>query len=95
MPPQTYRSGRYFSKLRGGAISPLDFPTTARLIYAGDIQAGDVIVAVISRGATIEAKSAEQVNGIIAKLEKGASVTFLLRRGELQFFSTLRVASGE
>ncbi len=61
----------------------------------GDIQAGDVIVAVISRGATIEAKSAEQVNGIIAKLDKGASVTFLLRRGELQFFSTLRVASGE
>jgi len=61
----------------------------------GDIQAGDVIVAIISRGATIEAKSAEQVNGLIAKLEKGASVTFLLRRGELQFFSTLRVGAGE
>ncbi|MEP6943133.1 MAG: DegQ family serine endoprotease [Betaproteobacteria bacterium] len=61
----------------------------------GDIQAGDVIVAVISRGATIEAKSAEQVNGIIAKLDKGGSVTFLLRRGELQFFSTIRVAGGE
>src|SRR5215831_17273050 len=34
----------------------------------GDIQPGDIIVAVISRGASIEAKSAEQVNGLIAKL---------------------------
>ena len=57
----------------------------------GDIQAGDVIVAVISRGASIEAKNAEQVNALIAKLDKGASVTFLLRRGELQFFSTVKV----
>src|SRR5450755_3655312 len=62
----------------------------------GDIQPGDVIMAVISRGATIEAKSADQVNGLIAKLEKGASVTFLLRRGEQQFFSTIKLgASGE
>jgi serine protease Do len=61
----------------------------------GDIQPGDVIVAVISRGATIEAKNAEQVNGVIGKLEKGASVTFLLRRGENQFFSTVRVGSAE
>ncbi len=59
----------------------------------GDIQPGDVIVAVISRGASIEAKSAEQVNALIAKLEKGASVTFLLRRGEQQFFSTVKVPS--
>jgi serine protease Do len=62
----------------------------------GDIQPGDVIVAVISRGATIEAKSVDQVNGLIAKLDKGASVTFLLRRGEQQFFSTVKLgANGE
>jgi serine protease Do len=59
----------------------------------GDIQPGDVIVAVISRGASIEARSAEQVNALIAKLEKGASVTFLLRRGEQQFFSTIKLSS--
>jgi serine protease Do len=59
----------------------------------GDIQPGDVIMAVISRGATIEAKSADQVNGLIAKLDKGASVTFLLRRGEQQFFSTIKLGS--
>ncbi|HXX82392.1 MAG TPA: DegQ family serine endoprotease [Casimicrobiaceae bacterium] len=61
----------------------------------GDIQPGDIIIAVISRGASIEAKSAEQVNGLIAKLEKGSSVTLLLRRGEQQFFSTIRLVNGE
>ena len=60
----------------------------------GDIQPGDIIMAVISRGATIEAKTAEQVNGLIAKFEKGASVTFLLRRGEHQFFSTIKLGNG-
>jgi serine protease Do len=59
----------------------------------GDIQPGDLILAVISRGATIEAKSAEQVNALIAKLEKGASVTFLLRRGDQQFFSTIKLGA--
>ena len=58
----------------------------------GDIQPGDLL-AVISRGATIEAKSAEQVNALIAKLEKGASVTFLLRRGDQQFFSTIKLGA--
>ena len=67
-----------------------DIRGTAR----GDIQPGDVILAVISRGATIEAKSAEQVNGLIAKLEKGTSVTFQLRRGQQQFFSTVRLSNG-
>jgi serine protease Do len=66
-----------------------DIRGTAR----GDIQPGDVILAVISRGATIEAKTAEQINALIAKLEKGASVTFQLRRGEQQFFSTVRLGN--
>jgi serine protease Do len=67
-----------------------DIRGTAR----GDIQPGDVILAVISRGATIEAKTAEQINALIAKLEKGTSVTFQLRRGQQQFFSTVRLGNG-
>jgi serine protease Do len=67
-----------------------DIRGTAR----GDIQPGDVILAVISRGATIEAKSADQINALIAKLEKGTSVTFQLRRGQQQFFSTVRLSNG-
>jgi serine protease Do len=65
--------------------------TTAR----GNIQVGDVILAVISKGATIDARSAEQVNSLIAKLEKGVAVTFLLRRGDAQFYSSVKIGSGE
>jgi serine protease Do len=60
----------------------------------GDIQPGDIILALISRGTTIEAKSAEQLNTQIAKAEKGSSVTFLLKRGERQFYSTIKLGNG-
>jgi serine protease Do len=42
--------------------------------------ARDVILAIVSRGQTTEAKSAEQINGLLTKMDKGASVTFRLRR---------------
>jgi serine protease Do len=61
----------------------------------GNIQPGDVILAIINRGVSTEAKSAAQVNDVIAKLDKGASVTLQLKRGEQQFFSALRVANSE
>jgi hypothetical protein len=60
----------------------------------GNIQAGDVILAVINKGATIDAKSADQVNALIAKLDKGSAVTFLLRRGDAQFYSSVKVGNG-
>jgi serine protease Do len=60
----------------------------------GDVQPGDVILALISRGTTIEARSAEQLNAQIAKAEKGSSVTLLLKRGERQFYSTIKLGSG-
>jgi hypothetical protein len=60
----------------------------------GDIQAGDIILALISRGTTIDAKSAEQLNAQIAKVEKGGSVTLLLRRGERRFHSTIKLGNG-
>jgi serine protease Do len=60
----------------------------------GNIQSGDVILAVISKGATIDAKSADQVNALVAKLEKGAAVTFLLRRGDAQFYSSVKIGNG-
>jgi len=61
----------------------------------GNIQVGDVILAVISKGSTIDARGAEQVNALIAKLEKGAAVTFLLRRGDAQFYSSIKIGNGE
>src|SRR5664279_1687654 len=51
----------------------------------GNIQPGDVILVVVNRGQSVEAKSAAQVNELIAKLDKGAPVTLQLKRGEQQF----------
>jgi serine protease Do len=59
----------------------------------GNIQPGDVILAVISKGATIDARNAEQINALIGKLDKGAAVTFLLRRGETQFYASVKVGN--
>jgi serine protease Do len=61
----------------------------------GNIQAGDVIIAIMNRGVATEAKSAAQVNEYLSKLEKGASVTLQMKRGEQQFFATLRALNGE
>jgi serine protease Do len=55
-----------------------------------NVQAGDVILAVISRGVTTEAKSASQVNDLFAKLDKSTPVTLQVRRGDNQFYATLR-----
>ncbi|HET9046354.1 MAG TPA: DegQ family serine endoprotease [Casimicrobiaceae bacterium] len=64
-------------------------------VVRGNVQAGDVITAIIQRGQATEAKSAAQINELLAKLEKGAPVTFQLRRGEAQFFATLKLPNGE
>ena len=75
-------------EIRNGVLIE-DIGSNAR----GNIQPGDVILAVIAKGASIDARSAEQVNSLVAKLDKGAAVTFLLRRGDAQFYSSVKVAS--
>jgi hypothetical protein len=45
-------------------------------VVRGNLQTGDVITAIIQRGQATEAKSAAQINDLLAKLEKGAPVTF-------------------
>jgi serine protease Do len=61
----------------------------------GNVQPGDVILAIINRGVTTEARSAEQVNALLARLDKGASVALRLRRGEQQFIATVRLNGAE
>ena len=61
----------------------------------GNVQPGDVILAIVSRGQTTDAKNADQVNALLTKMDKGASVTFRLRRGEQEFFATLKINNGE
>jgi len=55
-----------------------------------DLRAGDIILALISKGAQIEAKSVEQFNKLLAQMDKSATITLLVRRGEIQTFITLK-----
>jgi serine protease Do len=61
----------------------------------GNVQPGDVILAIVQKGQSIDAKSVAQINDLLGKLDKGASVTLQLKRGENVFFSTLRAPNGD
>jgi serine protease Do len=64
-------------------------------VVRGNVQPGDVILAIIQKGTPNEAKSAAQVNDVLAKLDKGGAVTFQMRRGDNTFYTTLKLANGE
>jgi len=61
----------------------------------GNVQPGDIILAIVQKGAPIDAKSAAQVNDYLAKLDKGTPVTFQMRRGEQTFYATLKPGNSE
>lgn len=75
-------SGLLISEIRGKATR-------------SDLRPGDIVVAVISRGATTEAKTVEQFNKILAQFAKGSSVTLLIRRGDMQTFVTIKDLNGD
>lgn len=59
-----------------------------------DLRPGDIIIAVISKGATTEIKSTEQFNKLLMQFEKGSNVTLLVRRGDMQTFVTIKGLNG-
>jgi len=59
-----------------------------------DLRPGDIIIAVISKGATTEVKTVDQLNKLLAQFEKGSNVTLLVRRGEMQTFITIKGLNG-
>lgn len=59
-----------------------------------DLRPGDIVIAVISRGATTEVRTVDQFNKLLAGFEKGSNVTLLIRRGEMQTFITVRNLNG-
>ncbi len=59
-----------------------------------DLRPGDIVIAVISKGATTEVKTVEQFNKLLLQFEKGSSVTLLIRRGEMQTFVTIKGLNG-
>lgn len=59
-----------------------------------DLRPGDIVIAVISKGATTEVKSIDQFNKLLAQFDKGSNVTLLIRRGETQTFITIKGLNG-
>ena len=59
-----------------------------------DLRPGDIIIALISKGATTEIKTVDQFNKLLALFEKGSNVTLLVRRGEMQTFVTIKGLNG-
>jgi serine protease Do len=59
-----------------------------------ELRPGDIIIAINSKGATTEVKTAEQFNKLLAHFGKGSNVTLLVRRGEMQTFVTIKGLNG-
>lgn len=59
-----------------------------------DLRPGDIIIALISKGATTEIRSVDQFNKLLAQFGKGSNVTLLIRRGQTQTFITIRGPQG-
>ncbi|MFZ2267007.1 MAG: DegQ family serine endoprotease [Azonexus sp.] len=59
-----------------------------------DLRPGDIVIAIISKGAATEIKTIEQFNKLLAQFDKGSNVTLLIRRGETQTFITIKGLSG-
>ncbi|TWO80314.1 protease Do [Denitratisoma oestradiolicum] len=55
-----------------------------------DLRPGDVILALIDKGVQTEIKSVEHFNGLLTKLDKAATFTLLVKRGENQTFLSIR-----
>jgi serine protease Do len=55
-----------------------------------DLRPGDIILALIARGATTEITSIDQFNKLLGQFDKAANITLLVRRGELQTFVTIK-----
>ncbi|MGA8052758.1 MAG: DegQ family serine endoprotease [Burkholderiales bacterium] len=55
-----------------------------------ELRPGDIILSLIAKGQTTEVRSADQFNKLIAALDKAATVTLQVRRGETSLFVTIR-----
>ena len=73
-------------KLGGGLLIDDIRSSAAR----AELRPGDIILAIISRGESAELNSVTQFNRLLAKLDKSANVTLLVRRGDMQTFVTLK-----
>ncbi|MBS1228798.1 MAG: DegQ family serine endoprotease [Proteobacteria bacterium] len=73
-------------KINGGLLIDEVRGNSAR----ADLRSGDIILALIARGENIEIKSVDQFNKLLGQFDKGANITLLIKRGELQTFVTIK-----
>lgn len=59
-------------------------------VVRADLQPGDIILALIARGESSEIRSVDQFNKLLAQFDKVATITLLVKRGELQTFITIK-----
>lgn len=55
-----------------------------------DLRPGDIVLALIHKGATTEIKTVEQFNQLLSGFGKNSNITLLIRRGEMQTFVTIK-----
>jgi serine protease Do len=61
----------------------------------GDLQKGDIIMALIHKGVNTEAKSVAQFNKALNAIDKAATITLHVRRGDNQNFVTIKGVNGK
>ena len=61
----------------------------------GELRKGDIILALIHKGTNTEAKNVAQFNKALSAIEKGATITLHVRRGENQSFITIKGLNGK
>jgi serine protease Do len=61
-------------------------------VVRGNVQPGDVILSIVRDGQLRAAKSAVQLNELLAAIDPTSAVTLQLRRGDNQFFATIKPA---
>ena len=59
-----------------------------------ELRPGDVVLAVIAKGGTVELKTVEQLSKVLSGFDKGSNVTLLIKRGDVQTFVTIRGLNG-
>ena len=79
------REQRRDLKVNGGVIVE-----EVRQAVRGDVRTGDIISAVTARGQTTEISSADQLNKLLTQIDRNATLTLHVRRGESNLFVTIR-----
>lgn len=59
-----------------------------------DLRPGDVILSLVSKGIATDLKSVDQLNKLLAQLDKSSNVTLLIWRGGSQVYVTVRGLNG-